>query len=321
MDIERKIVKFELKEIDEEEGTFTGYAATFSKNPDSYGDIIDQGAFKKTLKEQKGRIKVLWNHYPMEPIGKPIELAEDDKGLFFKNKLTLGVQRAKETLALMKDGVITEMSIGYNTMKETWTEGIRHLQEVRLWDISPVTFAANPEAVITGVKEAELKPYPNEHACRLRDPKDFQEGSFKRTSRTSDGKKYSIISGRLEGEDTLTEQAFRYDKDIWEAADAKSHCKRHDGTFEAATGQEKAGRVLSATNRDKVSVALNALQALLDAATDEEEPDKSTQLTEEAAEEAAKLEALLSGLKAENEGFDTKEAEKRLEGYLARLRQ
>jgi len=179
MSIERKTINFEVKEINEEEGTFTGYASTFSDVPDSYGDIVDPGAFKKTLKAQKGQIVSLFNHSVMEPIGKPTEMAEDGKGLLIKAKLSLGVQRARETLALMKDGVITQMSIGYQTIKEKTIDGIRHLQEIKLYDVSPVIFAANTEAVITGVKEMELKPYPNEHACRLRNPDDFQEGSFR----------------------------------------------------------------------------------------------------------------------------------------------
>ncbi len=325
--LERKTVKFEVKDVDEEEGTFTGYAATFSKHPDSYGDIIDPGAFKKTIKEMKGRIKILWNHVTYEPIGKPLELIEDEHGLLVKGKLSLGVQRAKEILALMKDGVITEMSIGYNTMKESFVEGIRHLQEVKLWDVSPVAFAANPEAVIIGVKEVELKPYPNEHACRLRDPDDFQDGSFRRMSRISGGKKYFIIMGRLEGEDTLTEQAYRYNKEVWEASEAKAHCKDHDGTFEAAEKQSKAGRVLSGANLEKVRKGLEslqagveALQALLAAAEVESEPSKFTQITDEAAKEAARLEATIAELKAENDGFDVREAEKRIESILGQLR-
>jgi len=54
----------------------------------------------------------------------------------------------------MKDGVINEMSIGYDAVKEGFKDGIRHLKEVKLWDVSPVTFAANPEAVILSVKGA-----------------------------------------------------------------------------------------------------------------------------------------------------------------------
>lgn len=93
------------------------------------------------------------------------------------------------------------------------------------------------------VKEGEeaepvTKPYPNEHACRLRDPGDFTPGSFRSTERTSGGKKYRIISGRLKEEETMTEQAYRYNKEVWEAAQARTHCKEHDGKFEAAAPKE-----------------------------------------------------------------------------------
>lgn len=320
MDIERKTINFEVKAIDEETGIFEGYAATFSKKPDSYGDIIDPGAFKKTLAESGKRVKILWQHSIMEPIGKPAEMTEDEKGLHIKAKLSLGVQRAREVMSLMKDGVITEMSIGYDTIKQSYEEGTRHLKEVKLYDISPVVFAANPEALIVGVKQSELKPYPSEHACRLRDPDDFQEGSFKRTTRVSDSKKYSIIMGRLNGETTLTEQAYRYDKEIWSEGEATSHCKEHDGHFEPAEKQEKSGRVLSATSLDKVRAALHALEALLEAAEREPEPGKSTLLSE-ADKEAVELEYVITGLKAENEGFNTKEAEARIEeAILAQLK-
>ncbi|WP_148311292.1 HK97 family phage prohead protease [Dehalococcoides mccartyi] len=154
--LERKEFKLELKAFDEEAGTFEGYASTFGGMPDSYGDVVDKGAFAKTVKEGMKRIKLLFNHNANEPIGKILELYEDDYGLYFKAKLSLGVQRAREVLALMKDGVINTMSIGYDTITEALEGKIRHLKEVRLWDISPVTFAANPEAVITGVKSGRV---------------------------------------------------------------------------------------------------------------------------------------------------------------------
>ncbi len=79
-------------------------------------------------------------------------------------------------------------------------------------------------------------PYPNEHSCRLRDPGDFQADSFRRMSRESDGKRYDAIMGRLKGEDTMTDQAYRYPKDTWTEAEARKHCKEHDGIlFEPAS--------------------------------------------------------------------------------------
>lgn len=348
--MERKTIKFEIKSIDEETGVIEGYGATFSGDPDSYGDVIDPGCFTKTLKENAGSIVSLFNHNIMEPIGLP-ELSQDPKGLLTKIHLVMELQKARDTLALARAGVITRLSIGYDTIKSDVIDGIRHLKEVRLYDVSPVIFAANPEAIILSVKDIqglsneglndlekaalvemrrrvgkeeefkmELKPYPNEHACRLRDPDDFEEDSFKRTSRESDGKKYSVIMGRLKGEDTLTEQAYRYDKDVWEADEAKSHCDDHDGKFEPASEkQDKSGRVLSEASIGKVRAALHALQALLEASEGDKEPKSLTPDPEESYE-AASLDAVIAGLKAENEGFDTKEAEARITASLEKLR-
>lgn len=78
-------------------------------------------------------------------------------------------------------------------------------------------------------------PFPNEHSCRLRPPAGFQEGRFRRDSRKTDGKTYFIIMGRLKGQDTMVEQAYRYPKQNWTAAEARKHCRDHDGRFEAAS--------------------------------------------------------------------------------------
>ena len=118
-------------------------------------------------------------------------------------------------------------------------------------DVSvPSNIHALTQAVAKGLKiSAELckdlgveqwpdqKPYPNEHACRIREPNEFQEDSFRRTTREHEGKKYSVITGRLKGETTMTEQAYRYDTETWTASQARSHCKAHDGSFEAASGE------------------------------------------------------------------------------------
>ena len=83
-------------------------------------------------------------------------------------------------------------------------------------------------------------PYPNEHACRLRDPGDFQADSFRRTSRTHEGKRYAVIMGRLKGEEELTEQAYRYPSDGWTADEARSHCDTHEGQEFSAASEEKS---------------------------------------------------------------------------------
>jgi ATP-dependent protease ClpP protease subunit len=97
-------------------------------------------------------------------------------------------------------------------------------------------------------------PFPNEHACRVRVPGDFQQRSFRRITRKADGKDLDIIIGRLKGKTTTTTQAFRYPKDQWTTAEARRHCARNKGIlFEPATAydtpagagkKEQEGRIM-----------------------------------------------------------------------------
>ena len=128
---EFKTIEFALEDYDEEEGTFSGYGAVFS-NIDSGGDIIEPGAFTKTIAEGVGRVKILSGHNEsLLPIGKPLELREDANGLFLKAKIsdtTLG----RDVRTLIKDGVLCELSIGYDPVVFDYDEaGIRHLREVK----------------------------------------------------------------------------------------------------------------------------------------------------------------------------------------------
>ena len=74
-------------------------------------------------------------------------------------------------------------------------------------------------------------PYPNEHACRLRDRGAFQAKSFRRITSGN----LHVIVGRLKGQAGTTAQAYRYPVDDWAAAEARAHCKEHDGTSEPAS--------------------------------------------------------------------------------------
>jgi len=156
--MEIKSFAFESK-VNLEKNTFEGYAS-IAGNKDSHDDIIESGAFKKTLKEFAHRIKVLWQHDPYSPIGIPLQMNEDSKGLYVKAKISQ-TSIGKDALILMKDGVINELSIGYNAVKHMMDEetGIRHLQELKLWEFSPVTWASNDLATITGAKSNNQLEY------------------------------------------------------------------------------------------------------------------------------------------------------------------
>lgn len=174
---ERKSFPFELEEkdgVDVEERLIKGYFAVCG-NFDGK-DIIDKGAFKKTLQEQGHRVKSFWIHDFHEPIGKPLELkevprgklpqrllerAEDATGGLYAELKISRTRRGDEALTLAKDGVLDEGSIGFDSIKdkETWEERedgtqVRHIRELKLFDVSPVPLAMNPAAIITDVKSA-----------------------------------------------------------------------------------------------------------------------------------------------------------------------
>ena len=157
--MEIKSFPFEAK-VDLEKYEFEGYASTFG-NVDLVGDIVEKGAFKKTIQERlpKNLIKVLWQHY--DPMGVPKHMEEDSKGLYVVAKVSK-TRENLDRLQLMKDGVVDRLSIGYEVIKrevEETEDGkqVRRLKELKLYEFSPVTFPANEEAVITRVKGRELE--------------------------------------------------------------------------------------------------------------------------------------------------------------------
>lgn len=168
--MEHKNLTFEIKAVDYEGRTLEGFAAGIG-NLDQGGDIIHPGAFRKTLIERGGRIKFLWQHDPTEPIGKLIEAKEQDSGLFVKAIIS-DTSRGRDALALLKDGAIGEMSIGYDAVKggtdySKTADGatVRNLREIKLYEFSLVTFPMNEAARVTALKDngqpSEGKPWAN----------------------------------------------------------------------------------------------------------------------------------------------------------------
>lgn len=139
-------------------GVIEGYASTFG-NVDLGLDIVDKGAFKKTLRDNGGKVAILADHNPTEQIGWNEKGEEDDTGLFVVGKLNLVVQKAKERYALAKQafdiGAPAGLSIGYTTIKgepDTENPRIRRLKELKLWEYSLVTFPMNTSAMLTAAK-------------------------------------------------------------------------------------------------------------------------------------------------------------------------
>lgn len=144
--------KFDVKDI-AQDGTFTGFAAVYG-NVDQGGDVIDPGAFKTTLAAKGGKVPILWQHNSREPIGMGT-LTDSKEGLLIHGKLSLKVARAQEAYTLLQDEILKGLSIGYEVVQEKMANGVRYLKEIKLFEVSLVTFPMNEMALVTGVKSAE----------------------------------------------------------------------------------------------------------------------------------------------------------------------
>jgi HK97 family phage prohead protease len=133
---------------------FEGYASVFNI-ADAGGDIVAPGAFTASLRNRgSGNIRMLFQHDPAQPIGKWLDIRQDDTGLFVRGRLSLDVRRAAELAGLLRDGAIDGLSIGFKTIRarRDRRSGIRTLTKIDLWEISLVTFPMLASARVTALK-------------------------------------------------------------------------------------------------------------------------------------------------------------------------
>lgn len=141
-----------IEDVDVKSSTYIikGYASIFG-NVDSDNDIIEKGAYRKTIQEWgpqgKNRIKLCWQHDITDPIGKTTELYEDSKGLAFVSELPHDGGIIDSRIALVKNGVIDELSVGIIPIKTNKDNtGVRRITENKLFEYSLVTLASNDMA-------------------------------------------------------------------------------------------------------------------------------------------------------------------------------
>ncbi|WP_026987654.1 HK97 family phage prohead protease [Fodinicurvata fenggangensis] len=142
---------------DDETGAFSGYASVWNE-PDSFGDVIQRGAFQKTLTEhrsQGGRPAMFWNHDPSSPIGVWDSLEEDTRGLKVSGRLVTDTTKGREAHSLLKAGAINGLSIGFRSRQsKRGANGGRVLTDLELVEISLVTLPAASKARVTSVRNA-----------------------------------------------------------------------------------------------------------------------------------------------------------------------
>lgn len=147
-----KELKFSLKDLSED-GSFSGLASVYG-NLDLGGDIVEPGAFTKTIKDRNGERTILWQHDAKSPIGKG-QLIDGPDGLMIRGKLALGMSQAKDAYEAIKAGIVDGLSIGYDVVKREFKDNARILKELKLWEVSIVTFPMNELSRIQTVKSTD----------------------------------------------------------------------------------------------------------------------------------------------------------------------
>ena len=159
--IERRfydVVELRAKKGDDGKRTLVGHAAVFDRMSVpmwGFREMVAKGAFAKTIKNDD--IRALWNHDGSEVLGrnknsKSLRLSEDTVGLAIEIDLP-NTQRANDAFELISRGDVSQMSFAFKTISDRWhiqdEQEIRTLVEVRLFDVSPVTFPAYPDTDIS----------------------------------------------------------------------------------------------------------------------------------------------------------------------------
>lgn len=179
-------VPFEVQSVKAEpDGQYAGFIEGYCAgihNIDRAGDMILPGAFVDSLADFLRDGVICWQHDWSTPIGKPLEAREDAYGLFSKARISK-TRAGEDCMTLIRDGVVNKLSIGYRVKDYQWVDRngllaylagsgltpakqadiLRQydeadldelflLKKIKLYEYSPVTIPANPNASITAAK-------------------------------------------------------------------------------------------------------------------------------------------------------------------------
>lgn len=159
-------IKSATLDIADDGGIVEGYAATFDREPDSYGDVIAPGAFAETVELWNAKmaegiyVPLLYGHNTSDPeynIGRITEIREDERGLWVHGELDAENEKAQYVRKLAREGRLYQFSFAYavNAWGEVELDDgtlVNELRKLDLFEVSLVQIPANQHAVITGIK-------------------------------------------------------------------------------------------------------------------------------------------------------------------------
>lgn len=173
--LEFKSIFGSVNDVDTKNHIVTGYLADFGTK-DYDDDVIEKGAFTKTIKERMNDIYFLNQHNWEKPHGFFKVLKEDSKGLYFESNPLIDTTYSSDLIKLYAAGIVKEHSIGFSVTKaiqgENWK---RTIKEVKLYEGSNVTLGANPNTPFMGFKNRTIGEI-NDQLTRIL--KAVKSGSF-----------------------------------------------------------------------------------------------------------------------------------------------
>jgi HK97 family phage prohead protease len=247
-----------------EKGSFEGLLSPYG-SIDQGGDVVERGAYTKTLKDNGITRPLLWQHKSDEPIGL-LTLEDRPDGLWCKGQILLDIPMGKVAHAVLKAGVVKGLSIGYESIKDSIEKGIRHLKELKLYEGSIVTFPMATEAMVTAVKAGE----------GIETKGDFNDALAERQLRDSGYQMRSALCSALDslfwsgltkeeavaGAETIIEQ-FSDAYLAYLPAYLDMLAERYGGmeTWSKETFATKAGAAISTANKNTIQSGLDQIQA------------------------------------------------------------
>ena len=147
-------------------GRVVGYASTFDREPDAYGDVIAPGAFTKSLEKWREKMKegvyipLLYGHNTTDPaynIGRIVDFEENEKGWLVTGEFDADNEKAQYTRKLGQEGRLYQFSFAFD-VKEwgevTLDDGTKanELRELEVYEVSLVQIPANQNAQIVEIK-------------------------------------------------------------------------------------------------------------------------------------------------------------------------
>lgn len=145
------------------DGEFIVYPSTFTREPDSHGDVIAKGAFAKGIAHRKAngiKLPGLFGHRMDDPdfyVATAIEESEDEQGWRVKGAFDLDSPKGAHVYRLVKEGLLRELSFAYDVHAEGQVQlgdgrKANELRELDVFEFSFVPVGSNRSTSVVAVK-------------------------------------------------------------------------------------------------------------------------------------------------------------------------